>query len=80
MKRIGLLAVLLALGGVGCGLTNGFVQRREEPVKKAEQPPPPPVTADAITPQNAQDKVQALRAEMERDNRPPAPTPAGPEH
>ncbi len=73
MKRIGMLVVLLALGGMGCSLTSPYVQRQEVPPKMVEESAPVPVTADSVDEKNAAEKAKALRVEMMRESQPKNP-------
>jgi hypothetical protein len=72
MNRIGLLAMLIALTGVGClsQATRPFFREDQKPpaVRMQEQSPPPPVVSpDGITAENAAEKVRQLRREMEHE-------------
>jgi hypothetical protein len=74
MKPIGYLLLTAALISSGC-LPDSFLQNDKKPPRvemKTESAPPPAVTPDSVSDNNAQEKAQALRAELEHElKRPP---------
>ena len=71
MKRIALFGLILLIGAAGCW--GPFLRQPDKLPALAPPPPPPPVTADEITDKNAAEKARALRQELEREEKAPAP-------
>jgi hypothetical protein len=72
--RIAWFCLLLAVGAsIGCWEWSPYCCKPAAappatPVPAAKPvAPPPPVTAEQVTPQNAREKAEALRAEMDRE-------------
>jgi hypothetical protein len=85
MKRSIFVTLMTAtLAGQGClGVDKPFWEHQQVDVKEppaAPLPPPPPVTPDLIDEANAAQKLDALAAELTRDETEPVVPPAPPPH
>jgi hypothetical protein len=83
MRRTIFLVLLTATaGGQGClGVDKLFWERQQVDVNEPKPAPlssPAPVTAESINEANAKQKLEALAAELSRDESEVVPQPASP--